>query len=113
FEKETLIKQGVNKKNLFRQYRNMVEHAGTTCSAMFRKCSGKPFSPEQAVALAPRGLQRFAEKTCSGMFRQCRNTTNHPAARVFTGVQAGSLEACSGCSGGAAPHTQVRTVFTP
>lgn len=112
-EKETLINHIDRTKNLFRHNRNTVEHAGTTCSTMFRKCSGKPFSPEQAVARAIRRLQQFARKTCSGMFRQRQNNLNPTGGRVVVGFQVLMPDACSGCSGGYAPHPHVCGVFTP
>lgn len=105
YEKETLKKQGVINKNLFRQYRNTVEHTGTTCSPMFRKCSAKPFSPEQPVARTGRGAQRFARKFCSGMFRQWRSEANQAAGHVAIGLTVFLPGARSGCSGGGTPMT--------
>lgn len=112
-EKETLIEQGVTNRKPFRQHRNTVERAGTTCSAMFRNCSAKPFSPERPVDLAARALQRFARKTCSGMFRQRGNTANQAAAHVLPGLQPHLSDACSGCSGGVAPMTRAGEANAP
>lgn len=112
-EKETLIEQGVTNKKPFHQHRNTVERAGTTCSAMFRNCSAKPFSPERPVALAARALQRFARKTCSGMFRQRGNTANRAVARAPSSLQPFASDACSGCSGGWHPVTRACWVAAP